>query len=163
MRQELGLNSFGERVYIDERGDLKVVDDQGRSMLGLNNSRQKPVFVQQRAPTPPRQGLAQQVQAELAKNPGLIASVDEQTGRVTRCMLPRPYYELTDAERASLEAERKALVQSLPRLRRTERRRAESRILELERSLARDRSGRESARRDGERVDERKREQGIGQ
>jgi len=107
--------------------------------------------------------LAQQVEQEIEKHPGACALLNEQTGKVATFMAPVPYFQLTPELRTALEAERQALIESLPRLNWTERIRASSRIRAIEGDLSRDRSGRESVRRDVERENERKRQRYGGE
>lgn len=102
--------------------------------------------------------LAQQVEAEIAQHPTAYALVNEATGAVATFVAPRPYFELTPEQRAALETERGELITSLPTLGLRDRILAESRLRAIEKDLGRDRSGRESTRRDAEREKERKRQ-----
>lgn len=158
MKQELGFNAFGERVFIDARGDLKIVNAvTGKSVFA---PKRKVPIVQQRAPS-----LVEQVATELKKHPGVVATVNEATGDVQAYLSPvsphaASFRSVTPDERTQLEAERKSLLQSMPNLVWRDRVLAERRIKEIQRALDVGRFDDESQKRHEERRDERRRERG---
>ena len=157
--RELGLNAFGERVWLDHAGNLRVDRRRQSSAPKTPSTKPKPTpAVQYRAPT-----LVEQVQAEVAKHPGVIASVNEETGHVTTVMVPKPYYltmNLTPDERNALEAERKRLLFALRSMTPHERAKSMTRINVIEITLRTGRSNEEADRRKVERETQRKMERG---
>lgn len=69
------MNSRGERVQVTERG-LRVTPVASSSTRATGTN-----------------GLADEVQAELKKHPGVVAVVDEARGRVQLFMKPKPYFQ----------------------------------------------------------------------
>ena len=106
-----------------------------------------------------------EVEAELKKNPGVVASLNESTGQAQAFALPVPYWvakndaggtgSLTASERDALISEHDALVTALPRLKKGERSKATTRINVIEGLLRRARATEESVRRNAERTAER--------
>jgi hypothetical protein len=110
--------------------------------------------------------VVNEVENELRKNPGVIASVDTETGKVLTFMAPKPYWEtakndagdtgsLTASEVTALEKERNDLIAALPRLKKGERSKATTRINVIEGTLRRDRSIKDAEIRTTERAAER--------
>jgi hypothetical protein len=108
-----------------------------------------------RVAKPTTSTLVDQVDAELKDHPGVGAVVNLATGKVATFVAPVPYFSLTPEERTALEKEREDLIASIPTLGWRDRTRASTRIKIIEGDLSRDRSGRESLRRDAERAQER--------
>ena len=106
-----------------------------------------------------------EVDTELKKHPGVVASVNTETGEVRTFMAPKPYWEvendagdtgtLTASEVKALIREHDALVVALPRLKKAERSKATTRINIIEGLLRRQRATEESARVNREREAER--------
>lgn len=109
--------------------------------------------------------VVNEVEAELKKNPGVVASVNTETGEVRTFMAPKPYWEvendagatgtLTESEVTALTKERDDLIAALPRLKKAERSKATTRINVIEGTLRRGRATEESARVNREREAER--------
>lgn len=149
------------RCAVDEMHVQRVPVTPGRVEHVVNAANAR--MVHQEAPKTP--GLEAQVRAELSKpaNRHVIASVDEASGVVHTYLAPTPpgpFGPPSPSERAALEQERDALLAALPGQAWTLRVRSEHRVREIQRLLDAGRRSDEAARRDAERVLERRRERG---
>lgn len=114
--------------------------------------------------------ILNEVRAELKKHPGVIASVNTETGEARAFILPKPYWEtasnapgdadfsLTPEQVRALESERAALIGKLPSLGKADGAKARTRIGVIESELRRARSNDEAKRVDREREKERERQ-----
>jgi hypothetical protein len=109
----------------------------------------------------PKRTVAQEVEAELEKHPGVAALINERTGVVETFAVPVPYFAQHTASGASsseLEQQKAALVAQLPGADDTVRAKLDHEISVLEREIKVARANEESQRRNNERQVERKKQ-----